>query len=250
MTKRMAGMQPYFFPYLGYWQLIDAVDSFVLFDEAQYIKQGWINRNRVLKQGGGWQYIQVPVAKHPMNTLIRDVRIAPGDDWRPRVLNKLSHYRSIAPYFEETIELVRQCLSIGSQESIGALNASVVRSVCKALSIRSEIIVSSEHGFDYTDVATPGDWALAHALQLGAIEIVNPLNGIFLQNITKLTAHGISLSALHPPTEIYAQGAGPHEPQLSIIDVMMFNGLERTRELVARPTLTRCAPSAPRSSCS
>jgi hypothetical protein len=238
MTKRMAGMQPYFFPYLGYWQLIGAVDCFVLFDEAQYIKQGWVNRNRVLKQGGGWQYIQVPVARHPMETTIHDVRIAPDEDWQPRVLNKLAHYRSTAPYFAETMELVEASLLGGREHSIGALNCRVVRMVCEALSIRSEIIVSSEYGFDYAGVAEPGDWALAHALQLGATEIINPLNGISLQNTRKLAAHEIGLSALHPPTEVYGQGSTPFEPALSIIDVMMFNGMEGTRRLLAKPTLS------------
>ncbi|MET3918036.1 hypothetical protein ABID97_004818 [Variovorax sp. OAS795] len=232
--KRMAGMQPYFFPYLGYWQLIDAVDCFVLFDEAQYIKQGWVNRNRVLKQGGGWQYIQVPVAKHSTKTMICEVLIAPDNDWQHRLLNKLAHYKAVAPHFAETIELVEACVRPGPERSIGALNARVVRLVCEALSIRSEIIVSSEHGFDYTDVAEAGDWALAHALQLGATEIINPLNGIALQTTDKLASHGIGLSALHPPTEVYAQGGESFEPALSIIDVMMFNGIAGTAKLLPK----------------
>lgn len=237
MTKRMAGMQPYFFPYLGYWQLIDAVDCFVLFDEAQYIKQGWVNRNRVLKPGGGWQYIQAPVARHPMEATIHDVRIAPEADWKTRILNKLAHYKSTASHFAETFPLVEACLLGGQEQSIGALNCRMVRQICKALSIRSEIIVSSEHTFDYVGVAGPGDWALAHALQLGATEIINPVNGISLQNTGKLAAHGIALSALHPPSEAYKQGGAPFEGSLSIIDVLMFNGIEGTRRLLANRTL-------------
>lgn len=244
MTRRMAGMQPYFFPYLGYWQLIDAVDCFVLFDEAQYIKQGWVNRNRVLKPGGGWQYIQVPVARHPANAAIGEVLIAPAEDWRPRVLNKLAHYRFIAPYFADTIEIVQACLRPGPERSIGELNAHLVRRMCEALSIRSEIVVSSECSFDYADVAGPGDWALAHALQLDATEIINPLDGIWLQDASKLAAHGIVLSALHPPTVVYSQGSTPFEAALSIIDVLMFNGVNETRRLVAQPRLSRCEPSA------
>lgn len=232
-------MQPYFFPYMGYWQLIAAVDVFVLFDEAQYIKQGWVNRNRILKHGGGCQYIRVPVAKHPMNTLIRDVQVAPATDWQTDVLTKLSHYRSFAPYFRETMELVATCVGGSDEETIGALNARIVRLVCEALSIQSEIIVSSKHGFDYSAVAEPGDWALAHAQQLGATEIINPLNGIFLQDIGKLASNGIVLTALHPPEIVYAQGSEPFVPHLSIIDVMMFNGLEETRKLIAAPALSR-----------
>lgn len=244
MSRRIAGMQPYFFPYLGYWQLIGAVDCFVLFDEAQYMKQGWVNRNRVLKPGGGWQYIHVPVARHPIQAPIAEVLIAPDEDWRSRLFNKLAHYKTIAAYFAETMEFLQACLQPSPERSIGALNARLVRRVCEALSIRSEIVVSSEYGFDYAGVDAPGDWALAHALQLGATEIVNPLSGIWLQDARKLAANGIGLSALHPPVEVYAQAGAPFEAALSIIDVMMFNGLDETRRLVAQPRLSRCEPPA------
>uniref|UniRef100_UPI000D339627 WbqC family protein n=1 Tax=unclassified Variovorax TaxID=663243 RepID=UPI000D339627 len=244
---RMAGMQPYFFPYLGYWQLIDAVDCFVLFDEAQYMKGGWVNRNRVLKPGGGWQYIHVPVAKHARDTAIRDVRIAPGEDWQTRIVNQLAHYRPVAAHFADTLELVRACLDGADQLGIGALNCRVVRQVCAALEIRSEIVVSSDQGFDYADVAGPGDWALAHALQMGASEIVNPVTGLALQDVGKLAAHGIGLSALHPPSGVaYAQGGkAPFEPALSIIDVLMFNGIAGTRDLLARRLIEKWKPESP-----
>ena len=88
--KRMASMQPYLFPYLGYWQLIAAVDCFELYDEAQYIDRGWVNRNRILKPGGGWQYIHVPIAKHPLKTAIRNVKIAPLPGWKNRIINQLA----------------------------------------------------------------------------------------------------------------------------------------------------------------
>ena len=239
MTKRMAAMQPYFFPYLGYWQLIAAVDTFVLFDEAQYIKKGWINRNRILKYGGGWQYIRAPVSHQPINTSIRNVLIVPNEDWRSKILSQLGHYKSIAPYFAETMELAKACLRIDS-EHIGAFNTGVIRMICEALCIRSEIIVSSEYGFDYTAVAETSDWSIALARQLGATEFINPAYGIFLQDIEKLRANGISLSALHPPEHIYAQAGAPFEPALSIIDVLMFNGMSETRKLISASTITRC----------
>lgn len=233
----MAGMQPYFFPYLGYWQLIAAVDCFVLFDESQYIKQGWVNRNRVLRQGGGWQYVQVPVARHPMDASIHDVAIAPGSDWKRRVFNQLAHYKTVASHFGETMALVEACIPGGHEQSIGALNCRTVRTVCEALAIRTEIVVSSEHPFDYAGVAAPGDWALAHAQQLGAGEIVNPRDGIPLLDIGKLASHGIRVSALSPPAVAYAQGGRPFEPALSIIDVLMFNGIEGTRRLLEERTV-------------
>lgn len=237
--KRMAGMQPYFFPYIGYWQLIDAVDCFVLFDEAQYIKQGWVNRNRILKPGGGWQYILVPVARHPRDASIRDVRIAQDPRWRDRIFNQLSHYRRTAPYFAETLDLVQFLLPDDSNTTIGALNCRIVRQLCAALSIRTEIIVSSEHRFDYGQVEDKGDWALTHARTLGANVIVNPSAGVFMMDLPKLQAERIDLWALEPPAISYGQPMQPEETSLSIIDVLMFNGIQGARHLLGERTERR-----------
>jgi hypothetical protein len=235
--KRMAGMQPYFFPYLGYWQLIAAVDCFVLFDEAQYIKQGWVNRNRILKPGGGWQYIVVPVAKHPREAAIRDVRIADDPRWRQRIFNQLAHYRKRAPHFNETMELVHALLPDDDDPTIGALNVRIVRQLCDALSLRTDIIVSSQYPFDYGNVNAKGDWALTHARALGANVIINPAAGIHMMALDKLRASNIALWALEPPCIAYGQPTHPEESSLSIIDVLMFNGIAGTRDLLAECTL-------------
>lgn len=241
---RMAGMQPYFFPYLGYWQLIDAVDYFVLFDEAQYIKQGWVNRNRILKPGGGWHYIVVPVARHPSKAAICEVGIATGTNWKKKILLQLAHYRGRAPCFPEAYSLVHSAIMDAPERSIGALNCHVVRTVCEALSIRSRLIVSSEHGFDYSNVAAPGDWALVHALHLGADEIINPEDGASMLETERLCASGIALHALLPPAVEYPQAGASFEPSLSIIDVLMFNGIKGTRELLSQRRLNSNRPVA------
>src|SRR5690606_41900370 len=78
--KRLGIMQPYFFPYLGYFSLIAATDRWIVFDPVQYIRKGWMNRNRVLKQGGGVKYVGITMAPHSRETLIRDMRLAPDTD--------------------------------------------------------------------------------------------------------------------------------------------------------------------------
>src|SRR4030042_3246951 len=75
-------MQPYFFPYLGYFSLIKHTERFVLLDSVQFIKHGWVKRNRILKPGSGWQYILVPLVKHNRDTKIKDIRIKNTLDWR------------------------------------------------------------------------------------------------------------------------------------------------------------------------
>lgn len=227
-------MQPYFFPYLGYWQLIDAVDCFVLFDEAQYVKQGWINRNRILKPGGGWQYIHVPVARHPRFASICDVQIVTDDKWKLRILSQLAHYKKKAPFYSETASAVEAVLMSGDEQQIGALNCRIVQELCTLLSIDTEILVSSAHHFDYSEVKDTKEWALAHAMHLGATELINPIGGFDLLDMEKFKAHGIGLSTLETPDVIYSQSQSQFESSLSIIDVLMYNGIARTREFLAQ----------------
>lgn len=236
--KRMAGMQPYFFPYLGYWQLIDAVDCFVLFDEAQYIKQGWVNRNRILKREGGWQYIGVPVAKHAMTCAIRDVLIADAPHWKKRVLSQLAAYRTSAPFYKETINLVKYDLLNDCEKNIAELNCGIIRKLAKILSIKSRILVSSEYGFDYRSVSSAGDFAFVHAQHLGAEEIINPVNGVHMLDTEKLNSSNIKIKALHPPQITYPQGGNDFESSLSIIDVLMFNGIYGTTNLLSMRKIT------------
>ncbi|SDI23349.1 WbqC family protein [Variovorax sp. OV700] len=245
--KRLASMQPYFFPYLGYWQLIAAVDCFELFDQAQYIDRGWVNRNRILKPGGGWSYIQVPVAKHPFTTAIRDVKIAPLPEWKTRIVNQLAEYRTKAPFFAETMELVESALFGGQEPTIGALNCRIVRQVCDALSIRSEIVASSDYDYDYGTIPDRGDRTLAMVQNMGASEFINPIDGISLLDPDKFARCGIKLSALKPPTIAYPQAGDRFEPALSIIDVMMFNGIAETSQLISAssivPAINPLAPA-------
>lgn len=242
--KRMAGMQPYFFPYIGYWQLIDAVDCFVLFDEAQYIKQGWVNRNRILKPGGGWQYILVPVARHSRDTSIRDVRIAEPGRWHTHILNQLTCYRKKAPFFDQAYAAIEELLRPGNDECIGGLNCRLIRGMCSLLSIDTDIIVSSEYPFDYSDVASTGEWPLAHAIQLGATELINPRGGFHLLDRKKFGARSIRLGMIEVPQVTYDQRQVPFESGLSIIDALMFNGLAGTRALLRQRRIVHPSETA------
>ena len=87
--KKIGIMQPYFFPYLGYISLIKHTDEFMLFDPVQFIRHGWIERNRILKPGEGWQYIQVPLQKHSLTTDIKDIKIDNTQNWRVKLLSQL-----------------------------------------------------------------------------------------------------------------------------------------------------------------
>ena len=229
-------MQPYFFPYIGYWQLIHATDRFVLFDDVQYIRHGWINRNRIINPRGGWQYIRVPVAKHEHTELIRNIAAHADDPWRGKLLGQLEHYRRRAPYYRETVDIVRTVLGNLDDLRICRINLAILRHICGVLGVDREFLVSSECGFSYGAVADAGEWALRIAEQLGASEYINPISGIELFDPAKFAASEIALSFLQPD-EITYQQRGDFEPSLSIIDVLMFNGIEGAKALLTRYSL-------------
>lgn len=224
----IAIMQPYFFPYIGYWQLIHAADRFILFDDAQYMRHGWINRNRILKPGGGWQYIVIPLQKHDARESIKNIKAQPGEKWKELIVRQLAHYRKKAEYFEETSAIVTEILESESEQSITAINLAIIKRLCAALDIDTEIAVSSRQNFDYSRVTDPGEWALRMAEEMGASEYINPASGAELFDPKKFLASNIKLSFLKTKEINYPQYGG-FESSLSIIDVMMFNGIQGTK---------------------
>ena len=225
---KLAIMQPYFFPYIGYWQLIHAADCFVSFDDAQYMRHGWVNRNRILKPGGGWQYILVPLKKHELKESIRNVQAHPDKKWKDLIIGQLAHYKKKARYFDETIEIVRKILYGNNEQGIAAINLMIINDLCMHLDIKTEIIVSSKQKFNYEDVGDAGEWALRISEQMGASEYINPAAGSELFSREKFSSSNLRLSFLKPQEIVYSQ-RGDFEPSLSIIDVLMFNGIDGTK---------------------
>src|SRR5580693_8893111 len=108
---RLGIMQPYLFPYPGYFDLINRCDRWVVFDTAQYIRHGWVNRNRILHPTSGWQYIIVPLKKHERETPINQIETQPYEQWASRILGQLQHYKKKAPGYAVASALVDDCLS-------------------------------------------------------------------------------------------------------------------------------------------
>lgn len=232
----VAIMQPYFFPYIGYWQLIEAVDRFVLFDDAQYMRHGWVNRNRILKPGGGWQYILVPLKKHGIAAPIKSIQTDSTRQWRDLIIRQLTHYKKKARHFNETSTLVKEALYDVDDQRISVINRSIVEKFCVNLGIKTKISLSSEEGFDYSSIGDSGEWALRISEQLGASEYINSVRGADLFDPEKFTRSNIKLSFLKPHEITYNQFA-EFEPDLSIIDMLMFNGIEGTKALLGNYSL-------------
>lgn len=228
-------MQPYFFPYLGYFDLIRSVDRWVVFDTAQYIRHGWVNRNRVLHPSSGWQYVLVPLAAHARETPIREIRVHPEGRWKDRIVAQLAHYKKRAPHFRQVIDLVRSCLAPG-ESLLSRINVTALARVCEYLGIPFRPEVFSEMGVTLGPVTGPGDWALRISLALGAFEYINPSGGRELFDPAAFAGAGIRLTIREFAPPEYPCRGYRFEPGLSIIDAMMWLSPDEIRVLLdARP---------------
>ena len=215
-------MQPYFFPYLGYFDLINSVDKWIVFDTVQYIRHGWMNRNRILHPKSGWQYIIVPLKKHSRGTAIKDIEVSVQTDWKRPILGQLTHYKKQAPFFEETICLLKDCLS-NDETSLSRLNVSVLRKICARLGIQFDYSYFSEMDIELDPIGGPGDWALHISEAMGVSGYVNPSGGVHLFDRRKFEDKGIKLTIKKFKAFEYSCGRYEFVPNLSIIDVFMWN---------------------------
>jgi len=158
----LAIMQPYLFPYIGYWQLIANSDEFVFFDVVQYNKRSWMNRNRVLHldKSKDFQYISIPIRKHLHGTSISDVILNNDEKWQDKILGQLTIYKKLkAPFYNETIDLLKTIFS-KECESFLSLSIESTKIICDYLGIDLKYKIASDIDFDRDQIEGPGDWAL------------------------------------------------------------------------------------------
>ncbi len=229
-------MQPYLFPYLGYFQLIAATERWVAFDTAQFIRHGWVNRNRMLHPSEGAQYIQAPLAKHSRGTAIREVRLADKDACLKRMLGQVQHYKKRAPFFAETVELIERTFEGPAIDLCDVIQRGL-ELCCERLGIELNARVFSSMGLELGPVEGPGEWAPRIAEALGAKSYVNPPGGEDLFDPAFFKSVGVELQILEPELVPYAQGQRPFEAGLSILDVFMWNSPEEAHALLANHTL-------------
>ena len=230
---KLGAMQPYFFPYLGYFDLINCADRWIVADTVQYMKQGWVNRNRILNPSGGWQYIIMPTRKHSHRAAIGEIEVNDAADWRGLIVRQLEHYRKKAPFYGQVQALVEQCLSI-QDSSLCRLNVAILKNVCACLQIRFEPTYLSELGPSLGAIEQPDDWALRMAEAVGADEYVNPPGGTNLYDVEKFTRSRVKLT-IRPLIDL-TYNCSPYEfvPCLSIIDVLMWNAPDRVKAYLDR----------------
>lgn len=226
-------MQPYFLPYLGYFQLINKVDTFILLDEVQFIRHGWIERNRVLNSNEGWQYIKVPLIGHSRDTLIKNILIRNSEDWQSKLFAQLVCYKRKAPFYKEVIQFLIEALRTNF-DAIAKLNKHLLIEICKYLDTDTEIIVFSEMDCNLENIKYPGDWALEISKSIGADTYINPIDGKSLFDKNKFTNENIDLKFMEPELKMYNQNSNTFESGLSVIDAMMFCEKDEIKYMLAQ----------------
>ena len=218
---RLAIMQPYFLPYIGYFQLIAAADLFIVYDNIKYTKKGWINRNRML-QNGKEEVFSLPLKSGSDYLEVRERELA-ADFNRDKLLNRIMSAYRRAPYFAQTFPLVEQIVRFKDDNLFRFLHHSIIKT-CEHLGITTEIRVSS--GIDIDHELKNQDKILALCEAVSANTYVNAIGGMELYLKDDFRKNGIDLKFIKSLPLEYPQLDNEFVPWLSIIDVMMFNSAE------------------------
>jgi hypothetical protein len=225
---RLAIMQPYFFPYIGYFQLIAAVDLFIVYDNIKYTKKGWISRNRLLQNGKDVRF-SLPLKNDSDYLDIRERELAANIN-RDKLLNQIKGAYGRAPYFAQTFPLVAQVVHYEHANLFRFLHHSIIKT-CEHLGITTEIRISSSVNIDH-DLKNQ-DKVLALCEAVGASTYVNAIGGMELYARETFREKGIDVKFIQSKPFEYPQFGNEFVPWLSIIDVMMFNPPDTIRTVVS-----------------
>jgi hypothetical protein len=220
-------MQPYFLPYIGYWQLINAVDKYVIYDNIQYTKKGWINRNRILVNEKD-AYITIPLEKDSDYLNICDRKISQTFDKR-KLLNQITGAYKKASYFDCSYKIIEGIINFENDNLFSFIYNSI-QEICKYLNIQTEFIISSTISIDHS--LKNQNKVLAICNNIGATEYINAIGGMDLYSKEEFKRYKIKLSFIKTLNIEYKQFNNPFIPNLSILDVLMFNSMEEINKML------------------
>lgn len=213
---KLAIMQPYFFPYIGYFQLIDSVDSFVIYDDVNFIKGGWINRNYILVRCVQ-QLITLQVLNASPNNLINEVRIGGN---QKKILATIQQAYSKAPEFRRVYPLIESIIQY-PEKNLSQFLAHALQLICDFLGVQVTWYTSSN--LEKDNRLRGQAKVLAICDELDATHYINAPGGRALYDHSEFSGRGIDLSFIESDSTSYSQGCDQFVSNLSIIDVMMFN---------------------------
>jgi hypothetical protein len=232
---RVGILQPYLLPYIGYFQLINLVDQVVLFDDVQYTKKGWINRNRFQKDGVE-QKLSIPLERESGFLNVKDRKISTGYD-HTSIINQITNAYRKAPNFPFIIEPLKEVFEF-PERNLFSFILNSIKFVNDYLDIKTPITVSSE--VDGARDLRGQDRVIKICQELGAKTYINPQNGRLLYNKQDFENKGIELLFLESQFTEYHQSTLPFLPALSILDVMMMLSVSEIKSKILEDYVLFC----------
>lgn len=222
-------MQPYFFPYIGYWQLINAVDKFVVYDNIQFTKGGWIRRNRILFNGKD-KMISIPIKKDSDYLDVNQRFLSETfDKERRNIINQINIAYNKAPEFDTVFPLIESAINCGEKNLFDFIYTTII-TVIQYLDVDTEIIISSDIKMNHS--LRNRDRVLEICKKLQADQYINPIGGTALYSKDDFRSNGTDLKFIETDSFKYEQFENSFIPNLSIIDVMMFNSKDKVKEML------------------
>ena len=229
-VMKLAITQPYLFPYIGYWQLIAAADCFVLLDDVNYIKKGFINRNRILYDNSAHPFT-ISLDHPSQNNLIMDSKLSADPESRMNFLRLVQDAYRHAPYYDAVYPLIERVMK-NSETDLTEFIFYSIKETASYLRVNTDFTKSS---LVEKDPSLRGqDRIIAICQKLGADTYINPTGGRELYDQESFAANGMQLYFIDMKPEMvkYKQFAEPFVENLSVIDVMMFNSVEEISEML------------------
>jgi hypothetical protein len=229
---KIAIMQPYIFPYLGYFQLVNATDKFIFYDDVNFIKQGWVNRNQILLDSHPHLYT-VPLDGASSFRRINEIHLGKLFDlWRIKFRKKIEAAYRKAPYFDPVYEEIQQIIG-RDYTKISELSIASVELISKYVDLKSTFSSSSFE--NYRNEQLKGEDRVLDICRLeNATQYINSIGGTKLYSKKAFSDRGIELFFLDTKPIFYKQFSNSFVANLSIIDVLMFNSREQVSELVSQ----------------
>lgn len=222
----LAIMQPYLFPYVGYFQLINAVDKFVIYDDVAFINKGWINRNSILSNGKA-SLFTLPLVGASQNKLINEIEIENLSAWGKKFLKTLEQNYKKAPHYQSVISIVEKIVQ-SENTNIADLIYVSLQEICEYLKIDTELVRTST--IYQNQHLKAQERILDICLQEKATHYINPIGGQELYDKTLFAENGIKLNFIQSKRSEYQQFKNEFVPWLSIIDLMMFCSVDEIKQ--------------------
>lgn len=226
-------MQPYFFPYIGYWQLMNAVDTYVVLDDVNYINRGWINRNRLLINGQP-QYFNILLSEASQNKKINEIEIIHDQNHIGKLYRMLELNYKKAPYYSEAMGIFEKVIE-NEEKNLALFLFDQIKTVAEYFDMDTNIILSSSIE---KDNSLKGETKILDICHIqGGTEYINAIGGMELYTKEHFIAEDMTLQFLKTDAISYNQQGKDFVSGLSILDVMMNNSKDQVKELLYKYTL-------------